>query len=357
MNPSALTDLATRSLGAAVVYANDDLFADKANLIMPGPAQQRDEFGHRGKVYDGWETRRRRGLDLGSQPAESDHDEAVVRLGVGGRIHLVVVDTAYFRGNYPPFISVEATSVEGYPSVPELLAGPWETLVAKVPALGDQENHYAVEDPRRWTHVRLSIHPDGGVARLRVLGQVIPDPRQLLGTIDLAAVENGGAVDDCSNMFYASPSNVLLPGLAANTGDGWETARRRGDGNDWLTVRLATAGTPREIEIDTAHFVGNAPAAATVSARLGDGPWQVLLDKVRLQPDTAHRLRPAAEVVVDQLRVDVFPDGGFSRLRVRGEPSAEGRQLVVTRWWDALPNWHRAQLAGTADARSLGLAD
>jgi allantoicase len=346
MNTPPSTDLAARALGGAVVYANDELFADKANLILPGPVRQSDEFGHRGKVYDGWETRRRRNLDeLGDSPAESDHDVAVVRLGAAGRIDLVVVDTSFFRGNFPPFVSVEATSAEGYASVAELLDGPWETLLAKSAALGDQENRYPVSDPRRWTHVKLSIHPDGGVARLRVLGQVIPDPRQLLRTIDLAALENGGSVDDCSNMFYSSPSNVLLPGLARNIGDGWETARRRGGGNDWMTVRLGVAGTPHQIEIDTSNFVGNAPAAATVTGRLADGPWQLLLDKVRLQPDTRHRFRPAIAAVVDQLRLDVFPDGGLSRLRVHGEPSAEGRRDAEARWRDALPAWHRELLS------------
>jgi allantoicase len=344
-DPSTLPDLASRSLGAAVVYANDELFADRANLIMPGPVKRSDDFGHRGKIYDGWETRRRRSVEeLGAGPTDADCDQAVIRLGAAGTIASVVVDTTFFRGNYPPYVSIEATSMEGYPSVEELLAVPWETLLDRAPALGDHENRYDIEDPRRWTHVRLSIHPDGGVARLRVHGRVIPDPRRLVGTVDLAAIENGGWIEDCSNMFYSSPSNVLLPGLAANMGDGWETARRRGTGNDWLAIRLAAAGIPREIEIDTSYFVGNAPAAVTVTGRAGSGPWHTVLDKIRLQPDTRHRLRPEKSAEIDQLRVDVFPDGGLARVRVLGELSPTAVRDAFEHWWRLLPAWHRQYL-------------
>ncbi len=54
-----LPDLASRALGGAVVAANDEFFAAKENLVLPKPAAPRTEFGHKGKEYDGWETRRR----------------------------------------------------------------------------------------------------------------------------------------------------------------------------------------------------------------------------------------------------------------------------------------------------------
>jgi allantoicase len=182
-----------------------------------------------------------------------------VRLGAAGVVRGVVVDTAYFKGNYPPFVSVEATSIEGYPPIEDVLNGEWHTIVEKSPAAGDTANTYPVEDRRRWTHVRLSIYPDGGVARLRVHGEVIPDPRFLGGTIDLLAAENGGRLVDCSDAFYASPANIILPGRARNMGEGWENARRRGGGNDYAVFALAAAGCPRYTEIDTSYYVGNAP--------------------------------------------------------------------------------------------------
>ena len=159
---TSLPDLASRLLGGRVVAANDELFAEKENLVKPGaPVFAADEYGNQGKVYDGWETARRR---------EAGHDHAIVRLGVPGIVHGVVVDTAFFRGNYPPQISVEAVGAEGYPSPDELAGLDWQTLVPRAAAQGDTANVYPVADRRRWTHVRLSIYPDGGVARFRVHG-------------------------------------------------------------------------------------------------------------------------------------------------------------------------------------------
>ncbi|MGH3471440.1 MAG: allantoicase, partial [Nocardioidaceae bacterium] len=231
-----LPDLASRSLAGSVVFANDELFAERENLIKPGRPGFSTEFGHKGKTYDGWETRRRR---------EPGQDYAVVRLGVPGVIRGVCIDTAWFTGNYPPHASVEATSVEGYPSPAELDASEWVTLVAKSGVSGDTENFFEVRDERNYTHARLTIYPDGGVARFRVHGGPLPDPRLLTGTVDLAALEHGGQIVDCSNMFYSSPTQLLLPGRARMMGDGWENARRRDEGNDHVTVRLAARATLR----------------------------------------------------------------------------------------------------------------
>ena len=207
---TALPDLASRTLGANVSAANDELFAQRENLIRPeAPFFDPNEFGHKGKVYDGWETRRRR---------DNDHDYAIVRLGTPRIIHGIIVDTAYFKGNYPPFVSIEAASIEGYPSVEESMSADWQTIVEKSPAEGHTANAFAVADRHRWTHVRLSIYPDGGVARLRVHGEVVPDPRFLDGTLDLLAAENGGRLVGCSDAYYASPANIILPGRARNMG-------------------------------------------------------------------------------------------------------------------------------------------
>ena len=307
----ALPDLALRTLGGSVIWANDDSFADRQNLILPGPAAfDPAAFGHRGKVYDGWETRRRR---------EPGHDAAIVRLGAPGIVHGVVVDTSWFTGNYPPEISVEAASVPGYPSVDEVLAADWRPLVSRVAIDGDRENAFPVRSPERWTHVRLSIYPDGGVARLRVHGEPVPDAALSSdGLVDLAAAQNGGRVVDCSDMFYGSPSKLIAPGFATHMGDGWETARRRDDGNDWVVVALAGAGRVQLAELDTSYFLYNAPGWARLTARVG-GEWVELLARTRLQPDTRHRFvidgaPPAAEV-----RLDVYPDGGMARLRLFGE--------------------------------------
>ena len=180
-------DLASRRLGGSVVAANDESFAERENLIKPEPATFAGyTFGHKGQVMDGWETRRRR---------EAGHDWAIVRLGVPGVVRGVVVDTAFFTGNYPPEVSVEGAAVEGYPSASEFEHADWFPLVPRSAIGGDRENPFAVEVPERVTHVRLCMYPDGGVARLRVHGEVVADPRYVLrGSMDLAALENGGTV-------------------------------------------------------------------------------------------------------------------------------------------------------------------
>src|SRR5579859_5430615 len=331
----AWPDLAGRALGGSVVYANDELFAERENLIKPeDPVFQPHTFGHKGQIMDGWETRRRR---------EAGSDSAIVRLGGGGVVRRVVVDTSYFTGNYPPEVSVEGCGAEGYPSPAELAAADWFTLVPRSPVAGDARNAFEVEPGRRASHVRLNIFPDGGVARLRAYGEPVPDPRLLPATIDLAALENGAVVTGCSNMFYSSPANLLLPGQARVMGDGWETSRRRDQANDWVAVRLACTGAVEMVELDTSHFVGNAPGWAAL--RYDDGD---LLPRTALQPDTRHRFAVPGGPVAGQVRLDVYPDGGMARLRVFGRPTAQARSALADRFLRLLPEPQLASLLRAA---------
>ena len=355
-NPDApsfttLPDLASRALAGSVVYANDELFAQRENLITPGRAVfSTEDFGHKGKVYDGWETRRRR---------EPGHDWAIVRLGVPGVVHGVNIDTSWFKGNYPPYASVEAASFEWHPSVEELEGADWVTLVEKSPVAGDTDNYFSVDDGRRYTHLRLTIYPDGGVARFRVHGEPVPDPRFLTGTVDLAALENGGSVVDCSNMFYSSPTQILQPGRARIMGEGWENARRRDDGNDHVTVKLAAPGLVRRVEIDTSYFVGNAAGWARLSGvneATGDvddpSTWTELIPKTRLQPDTRHFFRVRPDAAVTHVRLDVYPDGGLARMRVNGEVDEAAVRAAVVRWLDLLPENHAVEVLSTSGGLS-----
>lgn len=324
---SQLPDLANRAQGGAVVAANDEFFAARENLVLPRPAVARPDFGHKGKEYDGWETRRRR---------EPGDDWAVVRLGMPGVVAGVVVDTAFFLGNYPPQASVHAVAVEGHPSVDELLAADWQPLLGRVDLTGGTANAFAVEPRRRVTHVRLTIHPDGGVARFRVHGTAVPDPRVLdAGPFDLAALENGGRITGVSNAFYGSPHQLLGRGDAANMGGGWENARRRGGGNDWVDVQLACEGVVALAELDTSWFLGNAPGAAALTGRTADGAEVELLARTPLQPDTRHRFLLEGVPGVVAVRLDVFPDGGMARLRLWGRATEAGR-AALQRAFDAV---------------------
>ena len=369
-----LPDLAVRTLGGSVVYANDELYAERENLITPGPAVfSPATFGLKGQIYDGWETRRRR---------EPGHDHAIVRLGVPGIIRGVVADTSFFTANYPPEVSIEATGAEGYPSPAELAGARWTTIVDRSAAKGDARNAFEVTDGHRYTHVRLSIYPDGGVARLRVHGEAVPDPRFLAGTLDLAAAENGGLITGCSDMFYSSAANLIAPGRARTMGEGWENGRRRDDGHDWVAVRLALPGRVRYAELDTSCFVGNAPGWASLSgAGSGAGPdpgagsgsgrfpgagpgsgtggWFELLPRTRLQPDTRHRFRIAPGPPVAAARLDVYPDGGLARLRLWGEADPAAHRAAASRWLDALPPAQAADVlaaAGLPAARAGDIA-
>ena len=327
---TSLPDLASRALAGSVVSANDEFFAEKENLIKPeSPAFDPAQFGHKGKIYDGWETRRRR---------EPGHDHAIVRLGCPGIVHGVVVDTAYFKGNYPPEISVEAACADGYPSPAELSDLSWHELVTKSPAEGDAASSYLVSDRRRWTHVRLSIYPDGGVARLRVHGEVVPDPAFLTGTIDLAAIENGGRVTDCSNAFYSSPEHLIMPGRARVMSDGWENARRRDPHGDYVEFQLAGEGIVDHAELDTSYFVGNAPGWVTLKARPApDSDWTELLPRTRTQPDTRHRFKLTQDTPATHVRLGVDPDGGLSRFRLHGTLTPDALTAAESRWQTSTP--------------------
>ena len=347
---ASLPDLAVRTLGGSVVAASDESFAAKENLLNPwAPEFRPHTFGAKGQEYDGWETARRRpgpGGGLG-------HDWAIVRLGLPGVIRGVVIDTAWFKGNYPPHASVEACCADGYPSAAELAAADWVEIVPRSPLGGDAAHAFEVSGgaERRFTHVRLNIFPDGGVARLRVHGEVVPDPRLLTGlTVDLAALENGARVVDCSDMFYSAPDHMLFPGTARNQAEGWETARRRGPGNDWAVIRLAAPGVVRLAEVDTTHLKFNAPAEVSLSgidARSADpgdrSAWHGLLGRTRVQPDGRHRFRldtgpdaggaaSGAPREVTHVRLDIYPDGGMSRLRLLGDLTADGERLLVERF-------------------------
>jgi allantoicase len=328
----ALPDLL--GIRGSVVAASDEFFADRENLISPAaPVFTPHSFGAKGQIYDGWETRRRRGPG-GTLPDPGEHDWVIARFGAPGVVHAVVVDTAFFTGNYPRACSVQACSVAGYPSPGELSApgfADWAEIVPRSPLSGDTQHVFPVPAGRRFTHVRLNIYPDGGVARLRAHGVVVPAPGMLDGlTFDLAALENGADIVACSDAFYSTPRNVISPGLSRVMGEGWETRRRREPGHEWLVVRLAGHACVRMAEIDTSGYRGNAPGEALLE--VGDGDrWRDLLSRMPLQPDTVHRFRvdgPAAT----HARLSIFPDGGVARLRLYGSLTPEGFAALRNRW-------------------------
>ncbi|MEO6192089.1 MAG: allantoicase [Thermoanaerobaculia bacterium] len=311
-----LVDLAAARLGGAVLAAHDEFFAPKENLLKGGEAVWREgEYTEVGKWMDGWETRRRR---------EPGHDWCIVRLGLPGVLRGVTVDTAHFRGNYPESCSLEACAVAGYPTPVELLEAAWIEALPRSPLEGNAKNRFVIgSESGRVTHLRLNIYPDGGVARLRVHGEVVPDWARLArhgGEVDLAAVENGGTVLSCSDMFFGNRHNLILPGAPLGMHDGWETRRRRGPGHDWAIVKLGARGTLHRVEVDTSHYKGNAPGSCWIEGADEDlDNWRQILPPTPLRPHTLHRFDEiAANGPLTHVRLNIHPDGGVARLRLFG---------------------------------------
>ena len=326
-NPSLvfthLPDLAAERLGGAVLAANDEFFAPKEAMLKPSKPEWREGlYTERGKWMDGWETRRRR---------DPGYDWAIVRLGLAGIVRGVVIDTSFFTGNYPEQASIDGCALPGTPST-ELLVGPdveWFSLLSPSNLAGNSANMLEVISDRRVTHLRLNIFPDGGVARFRVHGDVVPDPRVFAPgrEVDVAAIENGGRVIACSDMHYGNPQNLLMPGRSTHMGDGWETKRRRGPGHDWTIVRLARRATIERIELDTDHYKGNAPGRAMIE--LADVPepdsfdaasaeWREIILEQSVEPHARHRFEDLEPATATHLRLNIYPDGGVARLRVFG---------------------------------------
>jgi allantoicase len=320
----SLPDLASRRLGGSAVAANDEFFAPKENLLLEGDATfDPARYTDRGKWMDGWETRRRR---------EPGNDWCVVRLGVPGVLRGVVVDTAHFRGNHPESASVEGVRLDVEPARWNEVE--WASLVPRSPLEGDTKNAFDVNEPRLCTHVRLSIFPDGGVARLRVHGDAAPDWESIArldGAVDVASIPRGGSVVGSSDEFFGAPHHLLLPDDPEGMWDGWETRRRRGPGNDWVVVRLGRRARIEGIVIDTRHFKGNYPESARVEAldAQGTGPaellredadWREILPRTKLAPDDVQVFEPPALSSADatHVRLSIYPDGGVARLRVYG---------------------------------------
>ncbi len=334
-----LVDLAAEEMGGVALSANDDFFAEKANLIKPGRGVfLPDEYTDRGKWMDGWESRRKRG---------AGHDTCVVRLGVRGQIRALDVDTNHFLGNHPPFASLEAARIEGTDDEAALEAARWVELLPQSPLRPGSQNLFTVQAGESFTHVRLHIYPDGGVARLKVWGSADPDwdrpsaddatkPLLEAGEVDVASIRNGALALACSDAFFGPMNNLIAPGRAKNMGGGWETRRKRMPGHDWILVRLGAASRVGLVEIDTNHFKGNFAdrfalrGLSAEGARITDliaasayataPEWKTIVPETKLEASTRHFFR--AEVLdrgpFTHVRLDVFPDGGISRLRLWG---------------------------------------
>ena len=310
-------------LGTQVVYATDEFFAPKERLIdAVDPVWKDGVYDDHGKWMDGWESRRKR---------VEGYDYCIVRLGIPGVIRGLDIDTSFFTGNYPPAASIDVCVCD------EELPGEdaaWHELLPRVDLNGDAHNYFPVDADKTVTHLRLNIFPDGGVARLRIYGEVRPDHSKLPAgaSIDLVSMQNGGRALMASDEHYGSMHNLNLPDQGTHMGDGWETARRRGPGHDWVLFELGQPGVVERIEIDTSFYKGNYPDRAEIRAAMVTSKdildnesesWPVLLPESKLEMDCVRVFTDELQDVgiVSHVRMNIFPDGGVMRIRVRGMPN------------------------------------
>ncbi|MDB5208904.1 MAG: alc [Flavisolibacter sp.] len=320
-----LTDLAAERLGGKVVHATDDFFADKENLIKAGRGIFiADKYTDRGKWMDGWESRRKR---------TPGHDWCVVQLATTGIIKGFDIDTNFFLGNHPPQASIEGAMIEDDATTTDWDSINWQEILSMSPLDPGSQNFYECKTAHPFTHIRLHIYPDGGVARLKVYGEVVKDWKAIDTSeeFDLAAAINGGKAIACNNMFFSSMSNLIMPGRGVNMGDGWETKRNRTPGNkDWVILKLATQGTIERIVVDTCHFKGNYPDSCSIEGCFSNddeavlsnkSDWQTILPQQKLSADHEHEFikEITNHSIFSHVRLTIYPDGGVSRLRLFGK--------------------------------------
>jgi allantoicase len=320
-----LTDLAAERLGGKALLCTDDFFAEKENLLKPGRGIFiADKYTDRGKWMDGWESRRKR---------TEGHDWCIIQLATSGKIYGVDIDTNYFLGNHPPHASIEACNISSAENT-DWKKIKWKEILPKSPLQPGSQNFYKITDPNIYTHLKFHIYPDGGVARLKVYGEVFKDWNTVDAgeTINLAAATNGAKSVLCNDMFFSHMDNLIMPGRGINMGDGWETKRNRTPGNkDWVIVRLAHKGNIEKILIDTCHFKGNYPDSCLIDGcsisvseeeklNTDSIKWTTILPQSKLSADHEHFFEEEIKNKgpFTHVRLTIFPDGGVSRMRLWG---------------------------------------
>jgi len=317
------TNLAAPELGGAICSVTDEFFAPaKRMLSAEAPIFIPDKFDAHGKWMDGWESRRKR---------ISGHDFCVVRI-CPGVIKGIEMDTSHFTGNFPPAASLEACQVDIDPDENTQ----WTELVPRSNLEGDSQQYFSVDNENSWSHIRLNIYPDGGIARLKVYGELenyrTAADRELW--VDLVSADVGGSAIECNNMHFGDMGNLLSTSPVANMGDGWETRRRRHPGNDWVILKLGRKGRISRIEVDTAFFRGNYPARCSLKGASPDEHadlisestgWPEILPAAGLGPDQLHIFENQLQNIgnVTHVRLDIYPDGGVARLRLLGIPESK----------------------------------
>ena len=323
---NTLIDLALESNGGRTLLASDDFFAPKENLLKPGRGVFiEDKYTDHGKWMDGWESRRKR---------TEGNDWCILRLGKPGIISEVDIDTHHFVGNFPSHASIEACTMPEYSGLDELIeTGEWIEILPKVELKGNSQNNFGISSDQTFTHLRLHIYPDGGVARFRVYGNPDKSNKNENKLINFALADNGGEMISCSDMHFSHMENLIKPSTGIDMSDGWETKRRRGPGYDWSILKLGSPCNIERVIVDTLHFKGNFPDSCSVegcneSDKTNDlfiddnMEWMELLPNSKLAGNQENVFILNQHSPITHIRFNIFPDGGVSRLRILGRKAS-----------------------------------
>ncbi|TBU33835.1 Allantoicase [Dichomitus squalens] len=332
---STTIELSSAALGGQIVSVSDEFFAEAFHLLLVEPAPSlKGQFGPKGALYSGWETRRH----------NPSYDWCIIKLGTTGSISGFDIDTSHFNGNEAPQASVDILySPDG--TAPDVNDSRWKELLPKVDLGPDSRHLFGVPPSNGANYVKLNMYPDGGIARFRVYGLVSPVfPVDTSAVFDLAHVFSGGRVVHTSDQHFGVGSNLILPGRGKDMGDGWETKRSRAPGHkDWAIIRLGDAGYLSQVEIDTAHFKGNFPAScelhalycpdALVPTDVPEDEWTPILPRQKLGPHRQHFFQLEKSAVdgtpYTHVRIIIYPDGGIKRVRVLGRRVASALASTV----------------------------
>jgi len=376
-----MIDLICENVGGKVIFASDEFFAAAQNLLsLKKPKFDPDSYTEYGKEMDGWETRRKRTIG---------HDFCIIKMGISGFIDHFCIDTAHFTGNHAPRVSIQGIYIRSECEVLKWLEHEWQNgsrigkfaskaqfeqidkiqseswqMVLPFSLLGPgyddtKLNVFQVEKSARgpFTHLRVNIFPDGGIARIKAFGQPFMHKSKFSDSkhhlLDLVSLKNGGSIIGSTNSHYGKPINLIMPGRGKVMGDGWETARRldrpailtvdeRGfmnvTGKEWVIVRLGNLGKVSKILIDTNLFKGNFPESVEVEGTKVDQSgdivesdlenchWKILLIRSKVLGHCENIFeREIADIgPINVIKLTIFPDGGVMRLRVHGSLATQG---------------------------------
>ena len=320
---NGLIDLAQSRIGSRIVYKTDEFFAPAKRIINPWPPIYKEGvFDKHVKWMDGWETRRKR---------IKGYDFLILKFGKPGLIKKIDVDTSYFSGNHHNQISLQACkSKKNKPDIKTK----WITIIKKSKTKANSHHFFNIKNKNYFTHIKLNIFPDGGVARLRVFGSIKIKNKTQNKIQNLTSIINGAVPIACNNEHFGRAENILAPGIGKNMGDGWETRRSRGNNFDWIIIKCSSPGKINKIQVDTHHFKGNYPdkcslQAAYIPTKISgnnivkkSNKWPHILNKVKLYAHKKHNFKnkKMKNKKINYIRINIFPDGGISRIRAFGKP-------------------------------------